>query len=517
MKKIKEALSSNRIFVLIFAAAAAASVVYILPPYDADIINYDSAYQFFLTTKSFPDMARLIPEDYSPPLYAFLLKLWTMIFGETLASMRAASLVNVWGMLFLAAFPIREAFGKTASLLCTVFFLFSSVNFVLIPEIRPTVPAYFLVTACAVYSYLAFFKEKKYAYVCLTVFSVLAMYTHNIGMLSALAIYITAGAMSLCRREFAKTRRFVISGAVCAVCYLPWLTVVFKQFGNVKSNYWSSGGLSLYKAFDWSVLSNLKDFGGNICGVIFPIALALTLCTLVIMKAMSPEIRGAKTLSDIKKLWEKYRERFSKALFLVLTLAGPVAAVALFSLVGHPIITKRYFYIFCGTAMLILAVLFSRCGKKAVAVCAAAMFAVNFSLGAFNLKKQLDSSDFIEMTRQIAAENPDGDIAFLHSHEWTLGIMMYYFPDARHYIFDDTWCVLNTYEVFPTEVINIGGLENMSEYEDGFYIFGGYFPDQPIALDEEYGHLEGYSCGEIGSFTEPYTYQKGWTLYYVKG
>lgn len=517
MTKIKKALSSDRIFAVVFAVAAAASVIYILPPYNADIINYDSAYQFFLTTKSFPEMARLIPEDYSPPLYAFLLKLWTMIFGETLASMRAASLVNVWGMLFLAAFPIREAFGKLTSLMCTVFFLFSSVNFILIPEIRPTVLAYFLVTACAVYAYLAFFMEKRYAYVCLTVFSVLAMYTHNIGMLSALAIYITAGAMSLCRREFKKTRRFIISGAICAVCYLPWLTVVLKQFGNVKNNYWSAGGFSLYNAFDWAVLSNLKDFGGGICGMIFPIALALTLCALVIAKAMSPEIRGAKSVSELKKLGSKYGERFSKTLFLILTFAGPIAAVALFSLVGHPIIVRRYFYIFCGTAMLILAVFVSKSGKKAIAAGAAALFAVNFFLGAFNLKKQLDESDFIEMTEYISAENPDGDIAFLHPHEWTLGIMMYYFPGARHYIFDNTWCVLNTYDVFPAEVINIGKLENMSEYEDDFYIFGGSFPDQPISLDAEYGMTEGYSTEEIGVFTEPYTYQKGWTLYHVKG
>lgn len=61
-------------------------------------------------------------------------------------------------------------------------------------------------------------------------------------------------------------------------------------------------------------------------------------------------------------------------------------------------------------------------------------------------------------------ENGDDDIAFLHLHEWSLGIMMYYFPDAEHYVCDDTWCVLNTLDVFPTEVTDIGSIDNINKH-----------------------------------------------------
>lgn len=518
MKKIKKLPKHERMFAVIFIAAAAAAVFYILPPYNADIINYDSAYQFFLTRKSLPEMARLIPEDYSPPLYSLLLKLWCAVFGETLASMRAASLVSVWGMLFLAAYPIRTAFGKRTSLLCTVFYLFSAINFTFIPEIRPNVPAYFLVTACAVYAYLAFFRGKKYAYICLTAFSILAMYTHNIGMLSALAIYLTALVMSLCGKKYAQMKRFLISGIVCAVCYLPWLTVVLKQFGSVKKNYWSSGEWNLSRILNWSFYSNLTDFDGNFLWIYFPPVFALTLCVLFLSAAGKFKIKDVQKISElVLPLYSENKERLAKLLFLILMFAGPVAAILIFSLVGHPIIAGRYFYIFCGITMLLLAVFASKCGKKAVAAGAAVMIAANFCLAGVNLKKQLDESDFIAMTEQIQAENPDGDIAFLHSHEWTLGIMMYYFPNAKHYVFDETWCVLNTYDVFPAEVINIGALENIADYEKEFYVFGGRFPDTETALDSIFESDEDFLCEQKGVFTEPYTYQKGWILCHVKG
>lgn len=75
------------------------------------------------------------------------------------------------------------------------------------------------------------------------------------------------------------------------------------------------------------------------------------------------------------------------------------------------------------------------------------LFIVSFCINFGNVKSQLDSSDFSDMIETIK-ENGDDDIAFLHLHEWSLGIMMYYFPDAEHYVCDDTWCVLNTLDVF---------------------------------------------------------------------
>lgn len=168
----------NRYCILILALVMlAVSVIHILPPFNADIINYDSSYQYFLTKHSLSDIMKLLPEDYSPPLYTLLLKLWTYIFGSSLLAMRSLSILIIWGLIFLAAFPVRAAFGKRASVICMLLYTLSYVNFLLVPEIRPTVLAYFLTAACAIYMYLALFKGYHYAYICMTVFAVLGMYT----------------------------------------------------------------------------------------------------------------------------------------------------------------------------------------------------------------------------------------------------------------------------------------------------------------------------------------------------
>ncbi|MCM1330510.1 MAG: glycosyltransferase family 39 protein [Ruminococcus sp.] len=517
MEKIKTHLKANYIFAVLLVCACVFSVIHIIPPFSEDIINYDSAYQYFLTVKSPAEIARLIPEDYSPPLYTVILKLWTLLFGESLFAMRAASLIVIWGMLFLAAFPIRTAFGNKVSVLCTAFFSFTSINYMLVPEIRPTFFAYFFVTAACVYCYLAYIKESRYAYVCFTVFSVCAMYTHNIGMLAALAFYISALAVTAAGKDRKKFKNFFISGTVCAVCYVPWLTVVFKQFGNVKKNYWSNDGNGLYEFFYKSFLSNYNDFGNGYAVLFMRIAVPVCACVFIVIGVSKMNIKNAKKFSDIDCLnFKKYSEKYLKILLCVLMYFLPFVLWTLFSLLLHPIMAVRYYYIFSGTSMLFFAVLTERLGKKAGVIALTAVSAVSFAVCTVNLKNSLDNSEFLDMVKYIETENPDGDIAFLHTHEWTLGIMMYYFPNASHYIADDTWCVLNTYDVFPAEVLNIGEFENIADYEKTFYIFGGAFPDANYFLSYillNSGKFNEVSCYEC---SEPYTYQKGWELINVE-
>lgn len=103
----------------------------------------------------------------------------------------------------------------------------------------------------------------------------------------------------------------------------------------------------------------------------------------------------------------------------------------------------------------------------------------------------------------------------MHIHEWSLGIMMYYFPDAEHYVCDDTWCVLNTLDVFPTEVTDVGNVENIYKYQKKFFVFGDPFPDSHYQMNDYFYSDDHYDMVYLGRFTEPYTYKNTWSLYYV--
>lgn len=508
---------NNWKYIVICVSALCFSIFYLIPPFNADIPNYDSTYQYFLTRHDFAEIWELLPADFSPPLYTLLLKLWTMIFGDTLAVMRAFALVPLCGMYFLAAFPIRKAFGGKASVLCTVFFALSSVNFIIVPEIRPATLSYFFVTAAAIYSYIALFFDSRYAYICFTVFSILAMYTHNIGMLAALMFYISAFFVALAQKKYRHVIKFLISGAISAVCYIPWLFVVIQQFGNVKNHYWSKSFSTVSQIYDWTISVNFDDGGSNLLGIaIIPVAALIAIVSVLSVKSNREKLKGVKTLSGFGELtFGRFKEPVAKTIYVILLFITPILAVILFSLIVHPIIVPRYFYIFCGTGLMMIAAGFSQFSGKIGTLVLSVLVAVSFSLHSVSLSNELETADFPEMVEYIRNSAPENEISFIHTHEWSLGIMMYYFPEANHYIFDETWCVLTTYDVFPTEIINVGNCEEMYQYENDFFIFAGSFPDADISLNQVYESSDLYNVDTIGMFSEPYTYKQKWRLMHV--
>lgn len=506
IRKLKSFFDRWGILILALVMIAV-SVIHILPPFNADIINYDSSYQYFLTKHSLSDIMKLLPEDYSPPLYTLLLKLWTYIFGSSLLAMRSFSILIIWGLIFLAAFPVRAAFGKRASVICMLLYTLSYVNFLLVPEIRPTVLAYFLTAACAIYMYLALFKGYHYAYICMTVFAILGMYTHNVSMLAALSFYIVSFAFTIISKQKKKTLYFFLSGVICALSYCPWLIVVMKQFSNVKKNYWANSIISSSLVIDWTYDIHFGYASGLVTYLIF-IFIAIMLLIHVV------KMRNCKTLNDIRKKLAPHRAEFVSVLYCGLMYVAPIITLILFTRLVYPIIATRYFYILSSLMVILLSVVIGKLFDTKLFLACIVLFIVSFCINFGNVKSQLDSSDFSDMIETIK-ENGDDDIAFLHLHEWSLGIMMYYFPDAEHYVCDDTWCVLNTLDVFPTEVTDIGSIDNINKYSKKLFIFGDLFPDSPYELDDYFNSKADYDVTYLGMFTEPYTYKNTWRLYYV--
>ncbi len=76
-------------------------------------IWFDESVSWRLTEFPWSEMLRRVAADTHAPLYFFVLKLWSAIFGSSLASLRglsvAASAVTLLGMYLFA----RDAFGRT--------------------------------------------------------------------------------------------------------------------------------------------------------------------------------------------------------------------------------------------------------------------------------------------------------------------------------------------------------------------------------------------------------------------
>lgn len=470
MSRVKAYLNENLILVIAFIAALVLEAAVVFPIMCGDYLNYDSSYQYALTQHTLPEIWRLLPYDYSPPFYAIALKLYCMVFGSSLLAMRSFSLFAIFGIYFISTFPMNTLFGKKAALIClTLTFTIKNV-LLLSNEIRPTIFAFFFFEAVAVYAGIVFSKGKRYSYICLTVFSVLAMYTHNVALVGAFSVYVVLLLFMLITGNWKKFRNVLISGCICGVLYLPWLRVILSQISNVSTHYWQTPS-----GFSDSIYWVFTDYKKSYAGFIIPELVHLAVIIIVLIALFKhvdfKKIKGAKNFNGLFHLAQD-KSVYINILFLLLCIFFSIAIMEMVSTFIHNIRSERYYYIFAMAWMVILSAIVGRFGNKVWCVIFAVLMITNHAINVAYIKSDIDNSDMGKIVEEIKRRSPDGDIEFVHFHEYSLGIMYYYFPDAKHYVCNETFTVLGTYDVFSSNVIDIGSsIDNIWNYTDSFYMF----------------------------------------------
>lgn len=462
-QKIKEFLNGRWVLVILFVIASVVECTVIFPVMTHNYINYDSSYQYALMQHSLPEIFELLPYDYSPPFYATALKLWTMVFGNSLTVMRAFSMVAVVGMFFVAAFPVRTLFGNWSAGICLVITFCSTVLFDLLHEIRPTIFAMFFFMAAAVYAVLAYSQQKRYSYICMTVFSVLCMYTHNIALVGMFCVYVVLLAVCLIRKEYKKLKYFLISGGISAVLYIPWLSVILNQIKNVNDHFWTAsyGGTDV---ITWIVYDIFRSKSGFLVTVL-NFLLLMSVFMVLIRHIDIKKLKGAKKFKDVIRIPEEKSEYMSIFLLFLFVLVTCLFLAAI-DLFYRRLSSQRYYAIISMIWIVCFSALLGSFGSR-IANLALSVVLVFVLYG--NVQATIQDIEYADKNNMVADVSelfPEGDIAFLHTHEWSLGVMSYYFPDATHYVCDEMFTVLGTYDVFPVNVVDIGTCTNIMQYTD---------------------------------------------------
>ncbi len=470
MKKSKQFLTSETGYVFLWLLCSALGVALQMLICRWYSLNYDSSYQIALTEKSLPELWKLLQADYSPPLYAILLKLTSMLFGESITVYRLFNGAVLSGMLYLGLFPIRREFGHTAGLLYTALALFTNINLYIFSTIRPTYLAYFLVSGLAVYTYLAFFKQERKHIVWFTVFAVLCVYTHNIAMIAALGIYIVCLTGAVIQKNRKLFFTFLISGIICAVLYLPWLFVLLQQVRNVSEHFWEGESFSIPLVQSW-VYNKITIFSDiNIVTILIDLLPRIAI-VLILLRYFKIDRKGdmTKLKASLRTGWAQCRPYVIRYGFITAQLIVPLLIFAVINECFHKLATQRYFYLFTGITLLLMVLPIAKAKNKIISIVFALLCAVNFSGPYISLLQRANNIEGKQMIADIQSAHPDGNMSFVHYHEWSIGIMMYFFPDASHYLCSDTFTVLTDMSVFPSEVIDIGDIQNITEYTDTFY------------------------------------------------
>ena len=209
-------------------------------------IWFDEAFSAYIARFDFWQIAVYTAQDVQPPLYYWLLKIWTFAFGNTELGVRSLSVLFGGVAVIFAYLLLRRLFNKYAAFLAVVFMVLSPLFIRYSQEAR----MYMLVaaitfTATYVLVVATQTKQKK-AWIWYSVLVALGMWTHYFTALVWIA-HIAWHGWSMWQpgqkwKQFKKVffaKEWVRAYGLAALLYIPWVPAFLLQTATVQvAGFW---------------------------------------------------------------------------------------------------------------------------------------------------------------------------------------------------------------------------------------------------------------------------------------
>ncbi|MCR4990165.1 MAG: glycosyltransferase family 39 protein [Lachnospiraceae bacterium] len=391
-------------------------------------IWYDEVFSVEFASSSLKDIIRLTSNDVHPPLYYIYLKIVTgignAIFGTEsfIFFAKLASILPWFGLLYMAAFPVKRHFGE-----CTggLFILLATImpklcdNYV---EIRMYSFALMLITAVFVCALNIALSEKKgSSLVGLVIFGTATAYTQYYALVATVGVYLVLGIYLLIKKDGKHIRSILLCALISAAAFALWVKPLFSQIKNVSDEYWILP-LTLRSIPGCLKFLFLPSDGigakGYITAVIVILFVALIYMYFILKKPDKEEV--------------------------FISFAGPGVLVFtvltgfVLSMMGRPIFVYRYMIPAIGAFYISVAFVFSKVintnkwfsiGALSFLVCG------YFTLSAFSYAEDLKIEKMNEAER-VLDSIPD-DCIVITNFDQMCTLMSYYLPGSAVYLYDD--------------------------------------------------------------------------------
>jgi mannosyltransferase len=208
-------------------------------------IWFDEAFGAYIIRFDFLDIARYTANDVHPPLYYWLLKLWTMLFGTSDLALRSMSVLFGVVAIVLVYFLIRKLFSEKVARFSMIFLALSPMLVRYSQEAR----MYTLVTAIAVAAtymlVIALESKKRKPWVIYGILVGLGMWTHYFSALVWLAHWVWRAIIvkqSSVGKKFIKkffSKDWILAHIVAIGVFAAWLPFLIYQLLIVQmSGFW---------------------------------------------------------------------------------------------------------------------------------------------------------------------------------------------------------------------------------------------------------------------------------------
>lgn len=203
----------------------------------------DESFTFHMIHHSFSSIVNLTSQDVHPFLYYFIAKLGTSPFRSKFLQIRILRLISAIPYLILLIIgnsTIKHHFSNKIALL----FMFSVITMPLLVQNIYQIRMYGWAMLFTTVAYIIFVyidkniihnSFKTFCYISL--FSLLASYTHYYALIIIFFIYILFGCLFITQHK--NIKYLIISALTDTLFYIPWLKILLKQTKTVSNNYWT--------------------------------------------------------------------------------------------------------------------------------------------------------------------------------------------------------------------------------------------------------------------------------------
>ena len=376
---------------------------------------YDESYTGALVRQPIFNIIDVTGGDNHPPLYYIMLRVFVLIFGNSVLSLRAFSAIGALALAALGIGPVRRAMGDRTGFLYTVLALFLPITVSMAQEARMYTWAAFFVTGSALYGYLGFDEGKAKDWIGFGLFTLCAAYTHYYALLAVGMVGALLLVLILIKKK--KAAPFLLTAAAVAVLYLPWVFVLAGAVSRVKSRYW-------IPPVTGDVVMNVLvyPFSNKFSTPIHPFLPFFSFITsaiILLYGILTPIGRRDKGVTSAGIATVAY----------ILTLAAGIAA----SWIIRPVLVDRYMVPVLGLFVLGVSYGMARLGSKLTGSILALVFILLVSdVQISHTLSNRFNGPMLEAVETLDVE--PGDI-FLHTDEHTLGTFCYYYPDHMNYYY----------------------------------------------------------------------------------
>lgn len=227
----------------VLAGGVAVFVALALSTVNKFSIWFDEAFGSYLIRFDFWDMTRYTAHDVHPPLYYWLLKVWSLLFGNTELAIRSMSIFFGVVTLVLAFMLVMRLFGRKAAYISLVFLVLSPIFIRYSQEARMYTLLTTIIIAATYVLVYAQSAKKRWPWIVYGVLLAAGMLTQYFAALAWLShwawrAFIVRDSGGAFQKKFF-TKDWLIAHGVAIAVFLPWMPWLIRQFADIQGNgFW---------------------------------------------------------------------------------------------------------------------------------------------------------------------------------------------------------------------------------------------------------------------------------------